>query len=106
LRRLAIIGALAALSCGTTAWAECTPPNPPAASERPARPVPPERPRCADTKSCEAGEADRHNAAVAVFNDRAKVYARDLQAYVDRLNTYVAAAGAYAKCEVTATNAS
>lgn len=100
-----IVGALAALLCGPTAWAECEAPSPPAASERPAKPASPERPRCANTGSCDAGEADRYNAAVAVFNDKAKVYARDLQAYVDRLNAYVAAAGAYAKCEVAATNA-
>jgi hypothetical protein len=105
LQRLAILGALAALSCGTMARAECAAPTPPAPLERPAKPVSPERPRCANTGSCGAGEADRYNAAVAVFNDKAKIYARDLQAYVDRLNAYVAAAGAYAKCEVAATNA-
>ena len=106
MRRLVILGVLAALSCGTIVRAECAPPDPPAASERPAKLVPPERPRCADTKSCDAGEADRYNAAVAAFNDKARIYARNLQAYVDRLNAFVAAAGAYAKCEVNATNGS
>jgi hypothetical protein len=105
LRKLAIVGVLAALSCGTTARAECLAPNPPSPSERPVKPASPERPRCANTGSCGPGEADRYNAAVAVFNDKAKVYAAELQAYVDRLNAYVAAAGAYAKCEVAATNA-
>jgi hypothetical protein len=105
LQRLAIVGVLAALSCGTMAHAECLAPSAPSLSERPVKPVSPERPRCANTGSCGVGEADRYNAAVAVFNDKAKVYAADLQAYVDRLNAYVAAAGAYAKCEVTATNA-
>jgi hypothetical protein len=104
LQRSAIIGVVAALSCGTMSQAECLAPNPPPPSERPVKPVSPERPRCADSGSCGAGEADRYNAAVAVFNDKAKLYAAALQAYVERLNAYVAAAGAYAKCEVTATN--
>ncbi|WP_296598065.1 hypothetical protein [Phenylobacterium sp.] len=99
-------GCALALLLASSAAADCAPPTPPPTSERPVRPAPPRTPPCATTNTCEPGEADRYNAEVKAFNDRAHVYAAALQAYVDRLNAYVAAAGAYAKCEVAATNPS
>jgi hypothetical protein len=85
--------------------AACVAPKPPATSERPARPAPPQRPRCADSGACEQGEAAAYNKAIATFNAHARDYAKDTQVYVAKLNAYVAAAEAYAKCEVGALNA-
>lgn len=99
------IGVLTALMFGSAAQAACVAPAPPAASERPAKPLMPPKPKCADSGSCMPGEADRYNAAIGAYNGEVKAYGQRLQAYVDRLNAYVAAAGAYAKCEVDATNA-
>lgn len=88
------------------ALAACEAPSPPAASDRPVKPIAPERPRCATSGACEPGEADAYNKAIAAFNAKARGYAAATQAYAAKLNAYVATAEAYARCEVAALSAS
>ena len=90
------------LTAPPMAQAACEPPAPPPVSARPVKPVAPERPRCATSGSCRAGEADAYNRAINAFNARARDYQAAAQAYAEQLNAYVKAAELYARCEVTA----
>ena len=102
LKHLALAGALLSPNPGLAA---CPAPAPPAAAERPVRPEPPVRPACARTANCPDGVADEFNRKVKAFNEQATVFQASSQAYVARLNAFVAAAAEYARCEVAALNA-
>ena len=83
------------------ARAACTPPLPPAASEKPARPTPPERPACLDAKGgCPGFEAYTFNDAVKAYNAKLPAYRAGAEAYAGKLKAYVDASVAFANCEM------
>ena len=102
LKQLVLTAAL--VTAATTAQAACPVPVAPAASEKPARPTPPPVPVCAKVNDCGQGVAAEYNRQVNAFNAAARDFQKDTQAYVARLNAFVAAAEAYAKCEVAELN--
>jgi len=62
-------------------------------------------PACTTSDSCRHGESSTYNKAVEAFNQRQRTYQDVGQAYVAKLNAYVAAAEAYARCELAELNA-
>ena len=99
LEYLAIVACLLA----PQAWADCTAPAAPTRTAQLVKPVAPTYPTCYDPKikmnTCDGPEVGKFNDASAKYNLAAKAYARDVQTYIERLNAYVAAAEAFAKCE-------
>ena len=96
------IGAGALVLAGLCpAFAACTPPVPPPAEGKPAKPAAPQKPACLDAKGgCPGWEAYTYNDAVKAYNEQAKTFQGLAQAYVQRLNAYVKASADYAQCEV------
>ncbi|GJD93783.1 hypothetical protein [Methylobacterium iners] len=94
-----VLMALAAPALG----AECTRPEPPAASLRPAKPPLPAKPPCLDAKEgCPGWEAYSYNDAIKAYNAQAQAFRPLAEAYVKALNAYVKASADYAQCEVKA----
>ena len=80
-----------------------TPPEPPPASARPAKPALPDKPACLDTKEgCPGWEAYSYNDAIKAYNLQAQAFRPISEAYLQKLNAYVKASGEYAQCEVNA----
>ena len=79
----------------------CTRPEPPAPDSKPVRPAVPEKPACLDAKGgCPGWEAYSFNDAVKAYNLQIQAFRPLAEAYVQKLNAYVKAAGDYAQCEV------
>lgn len=86
------------------AGAACTPPVPPAASDKPAKPQAPVKGPCVDAKTgtpgCLGWEAHRFNEDVKAYNAGLPAFQKAAAAYLAKLNAYVAAASDFARCEV------
>ena len=88
------------------ARAACVVPSPPDAAARPVKPALPVKGPCVDAKVGTAGclgwESYKYNEEIRAYNDKAAVFQKAAQAYVDRLNLYVKGSADYAQCEVKA----
>ena len=91
-----------------SASAACIPPTPPDSASRPAKLAAPVKGPCVDQKpgapGCLGWEAYTFNDQVKAYNAQVPGFKAAAEAYVRKLNDYVSAAGAYAKCEVGALN--
>lgn len=90
------------------AHAACTPPVPPDAASKPAKPAPPVKSACVDakvgTEGCKGWEAYSFNDEVKAYNAKLPAFQAAAKAYVAKLNAYVAAGSEYARCEVQSLN--
>lgn len=70
---------------------------------KPQKPAAPVKPACLDAKTgkdnCPGWEAYTYNDQVKAYNAAGADYAKAANAYIAKLNDYVAASAAYAKCE-------
>lgn len=84
--------------------AACTPPAAPEPATRPEKPALPAKGPCVGapigTAGCLGWEANRYNDDIRAYNEKAAAFQKAAQAYVDKLNHYVAASADYARCEV------
>lgn len=97
------VGLSFSLTSAAVAQSPCVTPSPPDVSSKPAKPVAPPRPACADAVApapgCTTAEVTGYNDAVRDYNARLPVFSEAANAYVARLNDYVKASGDYARCE-------
>lgn len=96
----------ALLAAVPSARAACTAPAPPDPASKPEKPVLPVKGPCVDAKmgapGCLGWEPYKYNDDVKAFNEKAAVFQKAAQAYVDKLNAYVSAGADYARCEIKA----
>jgi len=88
----------------------CIPPGPPPPqSLRPLSPGSrPFLPACISalggTQACRRGEVARYNSEIQTFNARVEASNQAARRYVDAVNSWTGATGAYARCEINAVN--